>query len=255
MLPEELELIARDKSIANLSLAYDDQAMGVVLKRLLPSAQFESIVKEYIRYKPETSCLISYRLIGSNEITSLYVVLYNKINPDKLPQTAVDSSEVLKVAVCHDLALVVYPFPFDRRLPYLSLLSDKNSCDELLGTCLYDDASFSTAHIDVLQYKPERRFVAKFIDSDGNQLVIKHYSKQRFEQASIAKRFKIKGRFLVKTLGKSKPHKVLVFDWVDGVCLADVLGNGLDTKVLSRVGGYWLSFMVAELSVLGPSKQ
>src|SRR5262245_1026489 len=74
-------LVARDRRLVGLALLLDDAAMTATLRSVAPSAGIESVEAHYLRYKPGTNCVCSYRVRADGVTTQLYAKAFAPDDP------------------------------------------------------------------------------------------------------------------------------------------------------------------------------
>ena len=165
-----------------------------------------------LRYKPETSCLATYRWQHNDKTEIVHAKTFEPLDwtvrKRKLPAEAFLDEE---------FATAVFKFPFDSKLkgmegfvrqpgPFLSrLLFDKHANRFVEG-------------INILAYKPNRRFVAVAHCDGERQIVIKLHDKSTYRKAlSTAKALQatsIQG--VPERIGRSQKYRAVAYDWISG---------------------------------------
>ncbi len=176
------------------------------------------ITIENIRYKPQTSCLVSY-CIGVENRTSPHGWIHAKAfrsddwasRKTKLSKNHPDRS---KVQLIDELAIAVFSFPKDSELPAIErLMTDpsefvKRVTNEPLG---------NVRKISVLAYKPNRRLTAKIDTESERPIVLKLYESRHFDLIDRKLRPSSPGQIPITTrLNHSHRHSVICFDWIEG---------------------------------------
>jgi aminoglycoside phosphotransferase (APT) family kinase protein len=208
--PDDQRLVAIEPSLPGLSTLLDDEAMTLVLRKAWPSLRATRAHANYIRYKPNTSCIVGYEIETENGARRFgYARAHRAESAEKL-RIETDEAIVLPGA-----AAIVFRPGYDAELPGLRRLEAHD-----------DDGFFQklTRHarqgqaIVPLAYKPERRWVARAGDAPWPLGVIKCYDQAGFEQARLnAKRFRSRGSLRVpRRLARSSRFAAMMVEWVDG---------------------------------------
>ncbi len=214
MLSDDRQLVERDASIPGLSrlldFASDDRLLA-----LLQWQHATTIRCQYLRYKPQSSCLAG--LVATIDGTQHYatVTAIADTQADKLAKFYQASGDDC-VYVERNTLLALGKFPFDRRMPALKRLiaGDQRMLDRLLPA----GVGAGEVQLRHLRYKPERRYVAQ-LDYCGAPLgTVKLYSPTAYRNA----------RRVVKTLGDTSQvgesraighidrHAAISFHWRAG---------------------------------------
>ncbi len=195
------------------------------IESLLDVRQFANLASiggpitiDNIRYKPQTSCLVSYR-IGVENRSSPYGWIHAKAfrsddwenRKANILRNCPDRSTV---QLFDELAVAVFSFPKDSELPAIErLMTDPNEfvkrvTNEPLG---------NVRKISVLAYKPNRRLTAKINTDSERQIVLKLYESRHFDLIDRKLRPSSPGRIPITTrLNHSHRHSVICFDWIEG---------------------------------------
>jgi len=138
-----------DAALPHLEILLDAERLGDLLGLATP------LRITYVRYKPGWSCLARYETIESRPHTG-----YAKV----FSQAPHDSAKRSPGWEYHpDLHIGVARFPFDRKIPALSLAFDRDRGEAALEAFIdeskRDRYRADWGQLDVLRYKPERRCV------------------------------------------------------------------------------------------------
>lgn len=240
---DDAELARRDPALPGLATLLDDDAFASALRSAAPDAGLETAHASYARYKPGTSCLVSYRLdVGGAEVDA-----YARAHPlDDLAKLepargrADTSGPPWRTPVLlAELGIAVYPFPHDRRLRSLAGLADPGRRRALLARALPERPDLWEAGLRRLRYKPERRFVAELTADTGARALLKAYDDGDYRGASRnAKVFVSRGSLRVaQRLGRSPGRRVLVTEWLPGRELMEGLaGEAPDLDATAMAG-------------------
>lgn len=243
---EERDLIARDPEIIGLAVLLDESKVLNLMRSQMPNAGIHRVEKIYLRYKPGTNCLVKYRVLSDGGSSQWYLKAYSVSDADKLKRVTISSdSEPLAPLVSREHLLALYPFPLDGKLKLLPRLFEPNALQQLLNRILYPNTltNRQVRSIELLQYKPERRLVAKLIMMSGEAVVLKVYTLQRFQLANLARRRKLNSSPLLDVVGRSNKHRLLVHRWIEGDNLTQCYHNDhLDPAAFFQSGHYLAGF-------------
>ena len=241
--PADEELIMRDRVLGTtLGLLLDEEAFTAALQARLPSVTISSLRAVYVRYKPQTNCLVSYRVaIDGNEL-DVYAKGYESRELVKAFNGPEDAAFALGGGAfsLRDTAVVVFFFPYDQELRALKRLHPPESKfrEKLLRSLLPNHRRLCKSQIQTLKYQPERRFAAHLSDSgDAPDALIKIYNGREFPTASRATRFYSDGPLRIAALlGRSDRNHILAFEWLSGRSLEALLDHPTTTLNLRLTG-------------------
>lgn len=243
---EDRRLIDREPDIVGLPFLLDESKVLALLQAYFPTAGIAKVKKVYLRYKPATNCLVKYQVYGLQGIHQWYAKGYTLKDQDKLTQIKSENIDSpFSPVVFIEQLVVVYPFPHDARLNILLKLFNPLELQQLLVRVLYPTtSSVPNVHtLEVLQYKPERRLVAKLGMNTGESLVLKAYTPQRYQLANLARRRKLYSQHLLDVVGRSNKHRLLMHRWIEGDNLAQCYHQTLyDTSPFFECGRYLARF-------------
>jgi thiamine kinase-like enzyme len=239
--PADEELTMRDSVLGTtLALLLDEEAFAAALQARLPSVTISSVRAVYVRYKPHTNCLVSYRVVIDGNELDVYAKGYESGELVKAlsgPEDAVFALGGGAFSLC-DTAVVVCFFPYDRELRALKRLHpyESNFREKLLRRLLPNHRHLCKGQIQTLRYKPERRFAAHLSDSSDAAL-IKIYNSREFHTASRATSFHSDESLRIAgLLGRSDRHHILAFEWLAGRSLEASLDHSNASLYLELTG-------------------
>lgn len=212
-------LIAKESQIVGLSILLNDEKMLALMRSYFPSEEIHKVKRSYLRYKPATNCLVKYQVLGKSGESHWYAKAFTDKDQDKLvPLTVPTTNFQLTPMVFISQRVVLYPFPFDAKLKVLTRLLDPSDLQQLFMRALYPNTieDPNIQRVEILQYKPERRFVAKLEMTSGEMVVLKIYTQQRYQLAKIARRRKLHSQHLLDMIGRSDKHRLLIYRWIEG---------------------------------------
>ncbi|MBL4829342.1 MAG: phosphotransferase [Aliivibrio sp.] len=247
MAKEDKQIIVQDSELAGLSIILDEELMLIKARELFGDITLYSVSKCYLRYKKGVNCLAKYLFNHDRGTSQVYIKAYRQSDHNKLmkaqQRVQLTSDRGLGRRFCTELNLVMCSFPNDDKLKVLSRLVDPVQRDSLLQRVMDSPSDFTGCELIQLQYKPERRFVAKLISPSGQMAVIKIYTSARFINADQASRQSMKGDHLLTIIGRSSKHHILVYQWIDGLCLSDEYRKlGFQGDILSQTGRFLAHF-------------
>jgi aminoglycoside phosphotransferase (APT) family kinase protein len=224
--PDDARLVERDRGLPGLGVVLDPEAVVDWLRRHGPDTGVRDARPQYVRYKPGTSCLVTYAVEATDGSAVLTVKAYRPPALDKLAKAArlrANTSLIGPAAiVSEDSALSATVLPYDVKLRRLSDLLGPRP-EKVLDDLLPGRGEAPRLHI--LSYKPERRAVVR-VDWSGGSAVVRVYAAR--EYASGAGR-RIVGRpagvQLAWTLALHPSYPVTATEWLDGDDGTTAFGN------------------------------
>lgn len=237
--PADASLARRDAGVPGLALVLHGERMRARLATLWPEAGVSDVRAEYLRYKPHTSCIVSYRVTTSRGEVDVHAIARAPGNADKLEKARARarSNPGRRVCVLEDCAVVVSIFPEDACLPGLRWL-DSPERRQRLRRCLVGD-SVSPGALTRLRYKPERRWVGRLAGGDAPPMLLKVYSRAEFDNG-------LRGSLLLsgepalrlpRQLGMQATKGVIALEWMDGRPLNEVILAGESADEEARKAG------------------
>lgn len=159
------------------------------IREVMDPHAFEPILSEngilteleacYVRYKPDTNCLVGYRQARTG-LPWGFSVAHRADATDKLENARrfIQNASVLGRPTCgfvdSQRHVAVFRFPHDPRLPFLATRMT--------------DLAAKGATFEVLSYKPQRRCVVKVTAADGSRSVVRFYREDEYTNARKAYR-------------------------------------------------------------------
>jgi len=230
---DDAQLVARDRELLGLSRLLDPNEFGSELE-LMGLCDLEAVTPRYLRYKPETSCLVSYSVHHAGRDLRVHATTYGKVARDKADKArtraphAVDAEVLLRdggFAYSEKASALVSFYPFDTDLPVMRRIHDPALCHPLLERTFRDFRVPPEGSFETLAYKPGRRFVARLRSTTGSDYVLRFYASARQERAarqtpSLGDRECLR---VPKRVGGSKRHRIAALEWISGVTLRDLV--------------------------------
>jgi aminoglycoside phosphotransferase (APT) family kinase protein len=240
--PADYRLVCRDPDLPGLSLLLNEATVAEILQERVPDLSLHQIRKTYIRYKPATSCLIGYEL-NIGKPVQIYAKAFANATASKLKKYQQRLEKIgengLEQIVLENVKTIVSPFPHDYQLTQLTSLLNPRSRQQILQSVLPSQPDLRTAALQGLRYKPERRYVAKFQSDEWDQAIIKAYTRQGYQSAKRNAEIwqSIAPSYTIPISGHSSAENLLIFPWVEGRPLSDLLNtNQLTWDVLAQTG-------------------
>ena len=246
LLSSDAPLVQHDSALPGLALLFDPSALLAALRLRAPVPELlhsiQSLQIAYIRYKPPTSCIVSYRAVSNGDAPHLKssdsiqtadasivlcAVAYSPEATEKLRKASEKPSvEAVPPRVALEQGIVVSFFPDDRDLKSLAHLADEQTRIALLRELLPQHPALWHATPRVLAYKPARRCVLQLQDEQARRgVVLRFYEKTEFEKVRKKASLVAPGALLrlPQLLEKSTRHAVLALEWLPGHPLNRVL--------------------------------
>src|SRR5262245_51767131 len=134
--PPDRELVRRDRAVPGLPVLLDPAAFVDVLNTALPDAGVRAGWTTYVRYKPQTSCLVGYALETDHGRVRVHARAHRLADADKLhkasEQPGVPGPLGPGRLVLENCATSVSVFPNDWALKGLARINDATAREELL---------------------------------------------------------------------------------------------------------------------------
>jgi aminoglycoside phosphotransferase (APT) family kinase protein len=231
------QLVAREPAMPGLATLLDAEAFVVFLRTACPQVEIRSGQPTYVRYKPRTNCLVTYRLQLASAETLVYAIAHDVNAQAKLEKAerwrAVGSALGPGYLVCKELALVIYSFPNDRKLKALRRLADPAARQRLFQHLLPQWPELWASNVIPLRYKPERRYVAR-LQAHDRQALLKFYADHDYANAYVSARAFTSDQHLciARPLGRSHRHQVQALQWLYGQPLEEALRAAQDEPII-----------------------
>lgn len=230
-------IIEKDNALPGLRVMLDSEEFLKQLKEVFLLEPI-SVKPTYVRYKPNTSCLVRYEMETELGVKNVYARAHRKDALEKLEKARLSNLKGESCCVINGKALIIYKYPFDRKLKYLPRLVNEEIHHKVLKKSLPNDLLEQNISIQPLVYKPERRFVAK-LEGTNCTTVLKMYNQENLIRAKVnADSFVSKGNLCVaRNLGYSSKYGTLTFEWLEGHLLREAfLKPNFDVSKLYQVG-------------------
>lgn len=252
----DADFVRRDPEIPGLGLILDSQALVNCLASSLPNLNFGNASSHYLRYKPNTNCLIGYQVEVNGENIDIHAKALRFDKHGKLKKLA--KYPALPGALGNGRILlenhltVVNVAPNDAKLKGLPYLAQLNSQPEKLQQLFPQQPQLWQGKLKRLRYKTERRYVAQLLVENQPQALLKAYTDEAYQVAyNNATKFQSRSVLrLAKPIGGSQSHNIIGFEWLPGSLLSEViLKPNLELSLIETVG-----VALAELHTQQPNK-
>jgi aminoglycoside phosphotransferase (APT) family kinase protein len=225
----DVDLVRRDPRLVGLGTLLDPEAFVAALMRAAPGVELGPAEISYIRYKPGTNCLVGYRLEVEGEVVDAHARAF--LPADRAPFRKTTARGTTPGAggqgriVLEPLMITAWVFPNDDDLRVIARLYRPEARTVLLRKIAPGDPGLWEGSIEHLAYKPQRRYVARLRGRGVAGAVLKCYTKGGYRDAAARSNgFTSVGAVQVaRRLGGSDRHRVLVYGWLDGTLLSDLM--------------------------------
>lgn len=240
LLPEDLDIVKRDRSLPGLRLLLDGQRLARAAQDAGGSQQ-NRLTPDYVRYKPGVNCVARYAAPSGTDTELHYAKAFGTDAGSKLAKVRALSPEGRMVLDGEGVFLA--RFPLDDKLRSIGRLGDREGRERLLSRIFKNDQAWCTGELEVLNYKPERRLVCRLRRPDGRSAVVKFYTAAGFTGTRHLKRLAstVRGIRLPRWIGGSKKHGVHAFEWMEGDTLRDLADSGEKSLAAHRDAGQLLA--------------
>jgi streptomycin 6-kinase len=228
----DAELVQRDLMLPGLDALLDTERFTSVLHAAVPDLRGARVRATYVRYKPATRCLVAYEAVVDGAVRHLHANAYTRAG-----WSARRDRRASHIGV-DELALAVTLFPHDDTLPTLSRLCDPAAREGLMQKLVPACEALHAPTIDTLAYKPGRRYVG-LLTGEGTRAVVKLYGDGIPEGARLADRRRepTAAARLARCIARSRRHRTLLFEWLPGERLSQLIPAGaVDARAMRRVG-------------------
>lgn len=236
-------------SIRGLSLVLDPDAFLEALRRVAPRVDFRAGQISYVNMRLPAHasvppyCRVGYRLDVAGEGLDLDV---RAGKPEDVPRwrAARLAQEIpgplgFGRLVLEDSAVLVHVFPNDPKLKAVRHLTDAGELVRMLPELCPTRPDLWQAELRAMRYRPERRFVAELRGAAGGRALLKCCTRGAYARSKHnATAFEPHGPLrIARLLGFSDDRRLLVFEWLEGESLFDLISAPeVDRKALNVAG-------------------
>ncbi|MFQ6005294.1 MAG: glycosyltransferase [Woeseia sp.] len=222
---QEHSLIRRETAIPGFRYLLHPDRLASLLETDCGIEGLQNLRLNYLRYKAGMNCIARFEFPNSGEWSYGYAKAFGADAGIKL-QKARDKPACSgplgpgRVMLDEEQILVCF-FPIDAKLGSLCRLTERRPREELLSRIFKSHSGWQEAVFTPLNYKPERRFVARLSNHAGDCAAVKFYSRAEFEKVrKFRKRLRESdGVRIPACIGGSKAHRVLAYGWLPGSTL------------------------------------
>jgi len=182
----------------------------------------------YLRYKPGMNCIARFEFRVGSERRFAYAKAFGADGGIKLQKAREKDSGWSPLGpgtvVLEDQRILFSVFPHDAKLSSVARLGDQDHRSALLARLFKSRPGWEAASIDTLNYKPERRHVARFTNPGGDSATVKFYSDREFDRVREFRKHlqPTENVRFPEWIGGSKAHRALAFEWMPGTILRDL---------------------------------
>jgi aminoglycoside phosphotransferase (APT) family kinase protein len=239
----DARVVRRDPALPALRSILDPEALAAWLRAGPTPLPVREVTCDYLRYKPGVRALAGYRLIlddGSAlrahawaiRAADLHKIDKALARPAKAASWGEDGGRQCAGRTAdRPLGLLVQLEPNDRRLPALGEITDDAARAALFRRRMPDVPVPHPARVQLLSYKPERRFVARLAPDPPAEggVVIRGTTGPRFSRSFRAARAFTSGACfrIPELLGHSRRRRLWVLEWMPGTPLPPETWNAM----------------------------
>ena len=88
ILAADIDIIDRDRNLTGLSLLFNENALLNKLKECVTDVDLGIPESYYLRYKPNTNCLVAYQLPVNNQLVTIHAKTFRQNDHDKFDKLA-----------------------------------------------------------------------------------------------------------------------------------------------------------------------
>ncbi|WP_424411442.1 phosphotransferase [Pasteurella sp. PK-2025] len=231
------QIVANDTALPGLILLLDAERLLEKLRQLpvLNSAIQADI--QYLRYKPNSSCACTVRVTLAHGEQKYYYA--KALTSERFKQSwqhpkrqkLVQEGDPNAPLALFDYGIMLLHPAYDRGIRHLAWLVDHQALQTLLHNCHFPYCENTPLHIEVLRYKPERRFVAKISQHNKPLAVVRSVKARDFSHVLTGTVFGV-AQGHVKLYGVDGQRTSLITHWQTGKSLCPEAGNLIHDDVL-----------------------
>ncbi len=213
-----MHLYQPDQNLPGTRILLDVAALWERLARWIELDGAAEISIANIRYKPNTSCLVSYKIQTDQRVSYFHAKAF-AADDWQIRKIKLDDKRE-RVWVDDELSFAAFKFPVDSELADMeAFVSHPDAFLERVLFAQHRGEKFKS--FEILAYKPNRRFVARLDFDAGSTLVLKLHDESKFHNVLIAAAA-LKKSIAVETpirVGRSHRHRALAYQWIAGAPL------------------------------------
>jgi hypothetical protein len=213
------------------------------------AAVFPDVRIDYVRYKPDTSCVLGLRATDGTDVPLGYVKVFLNGDPDaclrKYRRRAKDDAWAESLP---DLPAVLFRFPLDRNVRGLPVVTNLAKLKHLLHEVVPelsadgDRVRARKSRVSVLRYKPERRCIVRAdVRTKGRDGSVgeKRIIAQAYGDETGGRVYRVMKRLRMpdalrsgnlrtpRPVGYHRDRRILLQEWADGVPWGETLQGSL----------------------------
>jgi hypothetical protein len=217
-------LAKRDSGIAGLGTILEPERLAEAVHARLGRATIDDIRLDYIRYKPGMNCIARYVLKAGGQKVNAYAKAHGPDAPCKMEKAEVGRTSGTPLGpgrILLDNESVVFSiFPNDSKLKAIQALAIEEEKEKLLRRVFGAGSLWQEGEFDQsLNYKPERRYVARIKHPSGDLAILKFHTPQGYRRV-------LSNQQAVNVIGYSQRRAVIAHRWLDGDTLRDISNSG-----------------------------
>ncbi len=228
---EDRSLIERESSLPGFQYLLNPEQLSSLLQTRCGVNGLEDLRLDYLRYKPGMNCIARFRCRVDGEWSHGYAKAFGADAGVKLKKALEQPGYSGPFGegrlVLEKEQILICFFPNDGKLGSLSRLLEPSLCAELLSRIFKSKSGWEEATFTTLNYKPERRFVARFTNPAGDCATLKFYSAAEFREVRKFRKRLLdpEGVRIPAWIGGSKAHRVLAYAWLPGSTLRELIAD------------------------------
>lgn len=252
------DLVDRESILPGLGCVLDP---GRLLEALGPDAipaPPDDIRLDYVRYRPQRDCIGRYRISIDGTAHLAYAKAFAEGALHKLDKAVhrpgPEGPRGAGRQAVSGKGLLFCWFPNDRKLRSIGRLGETTARERLLQRIFSGNDTWRDAGITVLNYKPEKRLVARLAGTDDQTAVVKFYTQAEYDRTTHLRRDRSPAAALPvpRYIGGSRKHRVHAFRWLPGKSLREFSLDPGGDPTLHRRAGHLLAELHARLSLTRP---
>jgi hypothetical protein len=217
-------LAKRDIGIAGLRTILAPERLAEAVHARLGRATIDDIRLDYIRYKPGMNCIARYVVKAAGQKVNAYAKAHGPDAQCKMEKAELRRTSETPIGpgrILLDNESVVFSiFPNDSKLKAMQALAVEEEREKLLRRVFGAGSLWQYGEFDQsLNYKPERRYVARIKHPSGDLAILKFHTPQGFRRA-------LSNQQAVNVIGHSQRRAVIAHRWLDGDTLRDISNSG-----------------------------
>lgn len=222
----DADLCRRDPALPGLRLLLDPDALAAKVDELGWRLPFENFAPAYLRYKPDTNCLVGFSTADNKSAISFYGKVFPRGTGKLRAREGSIPGPGSRFTIVDEGIELVF-FPADNRLALGEIFEP--GPPSRFGSEGVNTSAALTAPVarTVLAYRPERRCVVFIRTDERAARVIKAYAKREFPAAAaraMALRAAVSNIPSLTSIDES--NRLLFFPWISGKVLRQNMEDG-----------------------------